>query len=86
MWDSTLTDEFYVAVREFDLTWSEVVTLSRNSLAYALVAPAVKQQLIDDFDQEIQRFERRMQRGGLAKVPPMPDTRAFICARYKICD
>lgn len=86
MWDSTLTDEFYVAVREFDLTWPEVVTLSRNSLAYALVEPAVKQELIDDFDQEIQRFERRMQRGGLAKVPPMPDTRAFICARYKICD
>ena len=86
MWDSTLTDEFFVAVREFDLTWDEVVTLSRNSLAYALAEPSVKRALIDDFDQEIQRFERDVERRGLAKVPPMPETRLFICARYKICD
>ncbi|MEL6199722.1 MAG: adenosine deaminase, partial [Pseudomonadota bacterium] len=86
MWDSTLTDEFYVAVREYDLTWTEVVTLSRNSLKHALLEPAVKQALLDDFEQEIQRFERDLKRRGLAKVPPMPETRLFICARYKICD
>ena len=86
MWDSTLTDEFFVAVREFDLTWPEVVTLSRNSLEHALADDATRTALLDEFGRNIQRFERQLSRDGLAKVPAMPDTRHFICVRYDICD
>ena len=32
MWDSTMTDEFYVAVREYNLSWQEIRQLSENSL------------------------------------------------------
>ena len=86
MWDSTLTDEFFVAVKHFDLTWPEVVDLSRNSLAHALADEPTRRRLLDDFERKIEAFERTMTNGGLAKVPPLPETRGFICARYIICN
>ncbi|MEN7341378.1 MAG: adenosine deaminase [Pseudomonadota bacterium] len=86
MWDSTLTDEFFVAVREFNLTWAEVRQLHLNSLTFALVDDAKKQQLIDRHEQQIQRFERKMQQRGLEKSKRLPDTRNFICDRYALCN
>ncbi|MEL7538296.1 MAG: adenosine deaminase [Pseudomonadota bacterium] len=86
MWDSTLSDEFYVAVREFDLTWDEIKLLGRNSLEYAFVEPAVKQKLIAEYERNIGKFERQMQSGNLAKLGEMPETRGFICARYQLCN
>ncbi len=86
MWDSTLTDEFYVGVTEFDLTWPEIKKLSRNSLQYAFVTPAVKLELLEDYERNIRKFERRMESGGVAKLGDMPETRSFICARYQLCN
>ena len=43
MWDSTMTDEFYVAVTEFNLSWAEVKRLSENSLRYAFVDESVRE-------------------------------------------
>lgn len=86
MWDSTLTDEFFVAVTEFNLTWEEVKTLSRNSLLYSFAEPELKTKLVAEYDQKISAFERRMARGGIAKLSELPETRRFICARYSICN
>ena len=86
MWDSTMTDEFYVAVTEFDLSWDEIKLLSRNSLAHAFVSPAIKQELLEDFEAKMARFEREMSRSGVAKLPPMPETQSFICKRYELCN
>ena len=86
MWDSTMTDEFYVAVTEFDLSWDEIKLLSRNSLTHAFVTPELKQELLARYDSDISRFEREMRRSGVAKLGPMPDTRRFICTRYKLCN
>ncbi|MDA0705075.1 MAG: adenosine deaminase [Proteobacteria bacterium] len=85
MWDSTMTDEFFVAVTEFNLSWEEIRTLSRNSLQYAFVQPGVKQQLLREFDERISKFELGMQKYGLARLPPMPPTRRFICTHYELC-
>ena len=85
MWDSTMTDEFYVAVTEFNLTWDEIKLLSRNSLAHAFVAPELKQKLLAKYEAEISRFERQMSRSGVANLGPMPETRAFICKGYELC-
>ena len=85
MWDSTMTDEFYVAVIEFNLSWDEVRRLSRNSLAHAFVSPAVRHELLETYDAKIQQFERQMSRSGVAKLGPMPETRGFICRRYELC-
>jgi adenosine deaminase CECR1 len=85
MWDSTLTDEFFVAVKEFNLSWEEIKLLSRNSLAHAFVSPPVKQELLDSYNEKIRRFERQMNRSGIAKLQSMPETRGFVCGRYKLC-
>ena len=85
MWDSTMTDEFFVAVTEFNLSWAEVKLLSRNSLAYAFAEPELKQQLLATYDSDISQFERQMSRSGVANLGPMPETRAFICKGYELC-
>jgi adenosine deaminase CECR1 len=46
MWDSTMTDEFYVAVREFNLSWTEIKLLSRNSISFAFLPEDVKNELL----------------------------------------
>ena len=87
MWDSTMTDEFFVAVREFDLSWEEVLLLSRNSIAYGFLPEAEKARLLTDFDRRIRAFERRFADGGLEAVATRkPQYRGFICRRYKVCD
>ncbi|MEL6301455.1 MAG: adenosine deaminase [Pseudomonadota bacterium] len=86
MWDSTLTDEFFVGVKEYDLTWEEIKLMGRNSIQFSFVEDPVKERLLERFNQKMKAFERRMERRGLANDDEFPDTRTFICARYKICD
>ena len=85
MWDSTMTDEFFVAVTEFDLSWDEIKLLSRNSLAHAFVSPPIRQNLLENYDARIEQFERQMSRSSIAKLGPMPETRGFICTHYELC-
>ena len=81
-----MPDEFYVAVKEFDLCWDEIRVLSRNSLIHAFVAPETRQKLLDNFDSKMAQYESLMTRAGIAKLAPMPETRGFICRRYKLCN
>ncbi len=85
MWESTITDEFFVATTEFDLSWEEIKLLSRNSLQYAFVSDQEKTRLLQDFDKRIATFERSMAKYGIDRVGPMPPTRQFICSRYELC-
>jgi adenosine deaminase CECR1 len=85
MWDSTMTDEFFVAVTEFNLSWDEIRALSRNSLQYSFAQPAIKQKLLLEFDERMSKFELGMQKYGTARLASMPPTRGFICTRYQLC-
>jgi adenosine deaminase CECR1 len=85
MWDSTMTDEFFVAVTEFNLSWDEIRALSRNSLQYSFAQPAIKQNLLLEFDERMSKFELGMQKYGTARLASMPPTRGFICTRYQLC-
>ena len=91
MWDSTLTDEFFVAVREFNLTWAEIVALSQNSLSYSFVEEPVKQTLVDTLNKRLAGFERRFKTQSktgtrrLAQPTPTPQYRGFLCQRYGVC-
>jgi adenosine deaminase CECR1 len=86
MWDSTMTDEFFVAVSEFNLSWDEVKTLSRNSLQYSFLAPRLKQTLLQELDNRIDRFERQINKHGIVRLGPLPKTRQFVCTHYEICN
>jgi adenosine deaminase CECR1 len=86
MWDSNLSDEFYVAVKEFNLSWEELVKLGRNSLFYSFLDPPTKQRLLDDYDRRVSAFARRFQKGGweaLGEVKPVSYN--FLCNHYGVC-
>jgi adenosine deaminase len=87
MWDSNMTDEYFVAVREFNLSWSEIVTLGRNPLEHAFVDEPTKQKLLANYEKRIAAFAGQFQKGGgwtsLEDVEPV--TYAFICKRYSVC-
>ena len=86
MWDSTMTDEFFVAVTEFDLSWDEVKTLSRNSLQYAFLPDVEKDVLLRDYENRMTKFERSIDKYGLSRLGRMPPTRQFVCKRYELCN
>jgi adenosine deaminase CECR1 len=59
MWGSTMTDEYFVAVKNFNLSWAELIQLGRNSLEYSFAQPSEKQRMIDFYAAAVQRFETR---------------------------
>ena len=85
MWDSTLTDEFFVAVREFNLSWDELRTLGRNSLAYSFLAEREKQAMLDGFDERMADFEGRIARRPQAALADDAVSYGFLCRRYALC-
>jgi adenosine deaminase CECR1 len=86
MWDSTMTDEFYVAVTEFNLSWAEVKQLSENSLRYAFVDESVRDEMLETFQKRISKFERKASNTGAAGFSTQSaPRRSFICRRYDIC-
>lgn len=87
MWDSTLTDEFFVAVTEFDLTWREIERLSRNSLRHSFLPEAEKAALLEDFSARLARFAAAFQAQGMAAFADRtPPRRGFVCRRYGLCE
>ena len=85
MWDSTLTDEFFVAVKHFDLSFEEVVALSRASLTHSFLPEAEKARLLADYDDALARFVARFLSGGPGlrprkPIPPIEDSSAVATA------
>ena len=86
MWDSNMTDEFFVAVREFNLSWEEIVKLGRNSLQYSFLDEATKQRLLASYDKRIAAFALQFQRSGWASVDKVnPVSYGFLCKHYQLC-
>jgi adenosine deaminase CECR1 len=86
MWDSNLTDEFFVAVTEFNLSWQELTLLGQNSLKYAFVDDTIKNNLLAQYQQNIQVFIQQSQHQPHRFVDkPVIQTGRFICAHYKVC-
>lgn len=85
MWDSNMTDEFYVAVKEFNLSWNELKLLGRNSLAYSFTPEETKSALLDDFAERISKFEEQMKRSSDSVLASDAVSYGFICDYYDIC-
>jgi len=75
MWDSNMTDEYYTAVTNYNLSWAELVQLGRNSLTYSFVQPEVKAKLLADYEAAVVAFEAKYQSADslthLAAVKPV---------------
>ncbi|MCU1339028.1 MAG: Aminodeoxyfutalosine deaminase [Bryobacterales bacterium] len=74
-WDSNMTDEYYTAVKYFNLTWKEIVQIGRDSLQYSFVEEPVKAKLLEDYDKHVLAFEAKYGTGDwrklLSDVKPM---------------
>ena len=57
MWDSGMTDEYYSAVVNFNLSWDELVGLGRNSLKFSFAQRDLKAQLKSHYEKNIAACE-----------------------------
>lgn len=86
MWDSNMSDEFFVAVKEFNLSWEEIVKLSRNSLQYSFLDEATKQRLLAEYDRRINAFALEFKRKGWSSLErTKPVSYGFLCRHYQVC-
>lgn len=87
MWDSNMTDEYFVAVKEFNLTWQELLSLGENSLQFSFLDEQSKQQLLQDYRQRISQFTRAFNKQGLNLLNKVNvQKHGFICQRYSLCN
>ena len=86
MWDSTMTDEFFVAVKEFNLSWEEITRLSHNSIDHSFLDSSTKTRLSNELRERLKSFENRFKRRGPAALAGIePEYRGFLCRRYSLC-
>ncbi|MBI3523035.1 MAG: adenosine deaminase [Betaproteobacteria bacterium] len=86
MWDSNLTDEYFVAVTQFNLSWQEIVQMGRNSLTYSFLDQATRQRLLRQYDQRVTRFEDQFKQNGWNALKDVhPVSYSFLCKHYKLC-
>jgi adenosine deaminase CECR1 len=86
MYDSNLTDEYFIAVREYNLSWEELVRIGRDSLLHSFVDEPTKQRLVAGYDQRMRAFADRFRKSGwnaLRDVKPV--SYGFTCRHYKLC-
>lgn len=75
MWDSGMTDEYFTAVTEFQLTWEELVRCGRDSLKWSFLEEPAKARLMAEYERDVRAFEKRFGgddwRARLAEVKPV---------------
>ena len=90
MWDSNLTDEYFVAVKEFNLSWQELKILSQNGIRYSFLDPATKNTLAERVSRELNAFEQHYSAQSPKEISKQLQnsparSHQFICNRYKLC-
>lgn len=86
MWDSNITDEFFVAVREYNLSWAELVQLGRNSLYYSFAPDALKASLQAQYAERVESFTQQVGKRPDKALSPVAKSYGFLCDRYSLCD
>lgn len=81
-WNSTMTDEYYSAVTAFDMRWSEVKRIGRNSLIFSFADDTLKNDLLRDYETALQAFEFKYNRSDwLPSMAALPDPKFSGYAR-----
>ena len=65
MWDSNMTDEYFVAVKHFNLSWPELCELGRNSLRHSFLQSTEKNNLLQEFEDALSGFESAVNFGSI---------------------
>ena len=88
MWDSTMTDEYFVAVKSFNLSWDELRLLTQNSIQYSFLGPEPKSRLLNAVDTRLLAFEKYWQPQDPKQIGALKRSqkRGFICRNYDLCE
>jgi adenosine deaminase CECR1 len=86
MWDSNLTDEFFVAVKEYNLSWAELTQLSRNSLAYSFAPEPLRARMLTGLDARLEAFSRDLAARPDSALAADARSYGFTCRRYGLCE
>jgi adenosine deaminase CECR1 len=79
-----MTDEFFVAVKEFGLTWQEIIKLSENSIQYGFLSATEKVSLLDKYKSNMNAFTTKyMNKKEVDNT--LIKTGHFICSTYAVC-
>ena len=79
MWDTNMTDEFFVAVHHFNLSWPEVVQLSEASLSHSFLPEEEKAERLSAFRQALEQFMQRALSDGIVIEPSCIKSVAHSC-------
>ena len=82
MFHSNLTDEFFIAVKSFNLSWQEIVQLSKNSITYSFLKPKTKEDKLHLLSQNIQKFEQSFKKDGVDSLTKSAVLNEFIRRQY----
>src|SRR5260370_4511989 len=59
-WDSNMTDEYYTAATNFNLTWKEIVELGRNSLTHSFAEAPLKATMLHDYEAALAAVDSKL--------------------------
>lgn len=68
MWDSNMTDEYFVAAKRFNLSWRELTRLGRNSLEHAFINDSERRVLMQDYENRLHVFTASLQANNWKSV------------------
>ncbi|MEM8866940.1 MAG: adenosine deaminase [Verrucomicrobiota bacterium] len=68
MWDTNFTDEFYVAVKRFNLSWDELKTIAYNSFEHSFAEASLKSELVADYESRLSSFEAQFSQSNWQSV------------------
>jgi adenosine deaminase CECR1 len=74
-WHSNMTDEHYLAVTQFNLSWAEIMQITKASIEHSFAQPEVKARLLANYEASRAEFEKRFGgsdwHSGLAGIKPV---------------
>ncbi|WP_071978404.1 adenosine deaminase family protein [Alteromonas sp. RW2A1] len=78
MWSSNLTDEYYLAVKHFNLSWEELVALNSNAIKHSFIGEEKRQALLLKLEQQTEDFIN--ERLNNTPLPNIENHFPFICS------
>lgn len=84
MWHSNMTDEYYVAVSRYNLSWKELISLGENSLVHSFLDQEEKGQLVRQYMEDLEGFADSCLKKGWREIAASTDAVTYDYGRDKL--
>jgi len=58
-WDSNVTDEYFAAVTNYNLSWDEIVQIGEDSMKHAFADASMREALLKQLRSELDSFTKK---------------------------